>query len=229
MVGDITDVLQQGGVFSMLAHEIGRFSIERAAFHEAGHAVCVWASGGDVRAIQVQFDDGTSEWKGATDATGLAPAEQAAMHLAGGLAEARYSANVYDMSNWLIDDAISGPALIAQLSAMPMPQFVTCAFRDGIGGQKQLQFNTDIFSNDWHLAAQLAQQHALNINPVFGNSIARINDNKLWGVIVDVAKTFFLRPPRFLGWQYGYDNDVEKQKYKIGPIRDNVKQALGLK
>ena len=47
----------------MLPNEIGRFSIERAAFHEAAHFVCVLAKGGNVRAMSVVYDDALREWQ----------------------------------------------------------------------------------------------------------------------------------------------------------------------
>ncbi len=187
--------------------------------------------GGQVRAFNVEFDDGGGEWRGATDAPDLPNhSEQAEMLLAGGFAECRFVANVYDSLDWTINEAVSRPALVAIFAAHVPGQLLTVTFDEPNNPPKTFQFEPDTFSNDWHKAEALVQQHHLSMNNIITNSINRINNPAFWQEVIQVARCFLMRPPRILIWQYGYDQriDPHKRQYMIGPIEDRLRKKLGV-
>src|SRR5947209_369957 len=146
----------------MLPLDIGRYTQERAAFHEATHAVYVWACNGHVNAMNVEYEDATREWRGATDADPLPNhSEQAEMMLAGGFGEARYVANVYGPILWEIHEAVSRPALIGAFAAPVPGAQVLITFAGPNNANKVIPFDLDTFSNDWHRAVPFFQQHNL--------------------------------------------------------------------
>lgn len=215
----------------MLPNEVGRFTIERAAFHEAAHVVCILAHGGNVRAMSVVYDDASKEWQGAVDADPLPNhTQQAEMLLAGGFGECRYVGNVYDRSNWTIHEAISRPALTTAFNAMPPIGLAPITFTEPTGSQRTFDFDLDTFSNDWHRATQLSQQHGFNFQDTVRDAINRVNDAAFWSEVIQVARVFLLRPPRILEWRYGYDHLIEpgKNQYRIDQISEKVKKNLGV-
>jgi hypothetical protein len=203
--------------------------MERAAFHEASHAVSIWALGGTVVGVEIAYDDATTEWQGMTVDQGL-PNDSAKIEvwLAGGLGEALYVANVYDSVLWRLEEPLTNAALLAPVAG-PFA-LINITFADPAGAAKVIQFDRDTFSNDLHRAQQLAQQQVLALPGLLTNTINRLNTPAVWDQIVHLASRFLLCPPRILTWRYGIDAqiDPDKAKYRIAPLEAAAKQALGI-
>lgn len=215
---------------------IGQSTQERAAVHEAAHAILVWLFGGQVDAIQVGYEDATRQWQGCTIADPLPNhSEQVTMLLAGGFAEARYLANVYDSIDWLIDEAVTRPAVVAGFGPPISPQ-VTVTYTDPnqVAPAKTVEVDIDIFSNDYHKATALAVQHGLNMNALVTSAIQKINDQTCWTEIIRLANRFLLCPPRILLWQLGPDKQglvdaVLRPQYLIAHAEKKAKEGLKAK
>ncbi len=214
----------------MLPGDIGRYTQERAAFHEASHAVYVWSCNGSVNMIQIGYDDATRQWCGAMGADPLpSQREQGEMLLAGGLGEALYVANVNDDRLWQINEPASRPALVAAIAAPANPLgHIMLTFTGPNNATKIIAFNRDTFSDDGHQVVQLAQQHALNLDDMVRNAINRLNDTTFWSEVLALANRFLLHPPRQLIWQIGYDEIVDGPRYRIALIEEKAKERLFL-
>jgi hypothetical protein len=210
----------------MLQLDIGQSTMERAAFHEAAHAVLVWAHGGQVDGIEISYDDANSEWQGATLQSGLPDKETfIEMLFAGGLGEALFVANVYDPIAWIIDEV---PTRTSLLRPFALVQNYDLTFIPQNGGPpKVLRFNPDVFSNDLHRAASEANHNHMNIIPLLTNAITRLNTPKVWRAIEELANQFLLKPPRILTWRFGPDSQIEKKKYSVESSAKKPKEILG--
>jgi hypothetical protein len=159
-------------------------TLERASYHEAGHAVCQWLLGGEVRSIAVKFSD--HEWQGWCEIEGLdEPISQATMLLMGGLAEALYTVHRKSDEEWHIDLEKTAPSLRAAFSPPWGLARVTVAFISSIGETSDplIENVDDLFSDDAYQCARLE----VDCEQALVLAIKKVNSPRFWNCISEVA------------------------------------------
>ena len=211
----------------MITLEVGQSTMERAAFHEAAHAVMTWELGGEVIAMEIEYEDDLREWRGVTIPRGLTDESTVQMLYAGGLGEALYVANVYDPAEWILD---AGPSKASILRPVPHPDYDLTFTGSNNAGTRTLRFQEDIlFSNDIRIVEQKVQQGLVaqnRLDALLTNAIDLLNSKQGWDALVETANQFLRRPPRLMTWRFGPDGEENKQQYRIDTLATKAKAIL---